>query len=94
MACSHCTPELRPTGPRRGEHHFGVRFRDWAICAYKDGVLIKDSYEVDCLAGKAWRYVMPVRLCHECPWQGAEAYLDTGTFSVATTSDGRPSGCP
>jgi hypothetical protein len=58
--CKHCLPELEPSCPRKGEHHFAVRFgqRDFKLKVRIDGVESKRTYEV--LAGEngtAWRYV-------------------------------------
>lgn len=82
MACRVCVPELNPSGPRRGPGHFGTRFGgDWRMHVFKRHALIQDCYEVDIDAGRAWRIAQPPRLC-ACG-QHAEAYIDTGEFSVA-----------
>jgi hypothetical protein len=72
--------DLDPNGPRRGEHHFAVRFGDLPVNVYKDGAKIHDCYEVDVLAGKAWRYKFS-------PDQHLVRYIDKGDFSVSTKSD-------
>jgi hypothetical protein len=89
MACAACNPELAPAGPRRGEHHFAVRFgvQDCLLRVLTDGVLINDCYEVDVLAGKAWRLEQPFHLC-ECGSRRAAAYVDAGSFSVVLAPEG------
>lgn len=82
--CKFCDPTLSPSGPRRGEAHFAVRFgtADYMLWVFKDGELIKDCYEVDIERGLAWRFASPPRPC-ACA-SDIVAYIDTGVFSVRT----------
>jgi hypothetical protein len=95
MACQECDPTLSPTGPRKGDSHFAIRFikngfiGDALMIVYKDGVQVKDVYEVEA-PERAWRYVLvdgkPV-LCGHCgkaPWAILD---DSGGFSVAPAPD-------
>ena len=81
MSCRSCDALLAPSGPRRGDQHFAIRFGDWHVRVAKDGEPVLDCYEVDCAEGTAWRYETPHRLC-ECGGAAA-AFLDRGSFSVA-----------
>ncbi len=59
-----------------------VRFgTDYLFNVAKDGEIILDCYEVDCLLGVAWRYTTPFALCSSCG-RGVEAYVDHGTFTA------------
>ena len=71
--------DLEPTGPRRGEHHFAVRFGDHDGQVYKDGEAILDCYEVDVDAGKAWRYDLDSIDAEGWPIP----YIDNGNFSIS-----------
>ena len=90
MACKRCNAELIPAGPRQHEGHFSVRFHDWNIRIQKlsrDGWQeIRDCYEVDVIAEKAWRFEQPLRYC-ECGLVRAAAYIDHGKFAVSGASD-------
>jgi hypothetical protein len=90
VGCMRCNPELDPRGPRKGEHHFGVRFgfHDVLVGVSKDGALLTDVYEVEA-PQRAWRFKFadPWRrltvLC-ACGSGLPEAFLDeSGGFSVS-----------
>jgi streptogramin lyase len=48
MPCRACAPDLYPSGPRQGEHHFAVRFGDAPldIYIYLDGARVWYCTEV------------------------------------------------
>ena len=84
MSCGECDDRLAPTGPRKGEGHFAVRFGDhMSVHVFKDGNAIEDAYEVEA-PDRAWRFSHPPRICDRCHIRySIDSYLDeSGGFSV------------